>query len=232
MAAGVDGGTRGPAAAEAGACSRLRRALGSSGMRPTDIRSLSAVAASPLRRLGMAAARVGLGLVCAAASVVVPAADARLTPVRRTTIATADPQASLRFYRDLLGFTVEYDLEVTEPGQLAAFAPGATRGRVIALRRGERLGGSIGLFHAPQVAPAGACETSAAAGAVAILLLTDDLGALHRRLKDAGVPFVNEPHAYSQGRGPTETFTVFDPNCVRVAFSRIRNETLEQSENR
>ena len=38
---------------------------------------------------------------------------ARISPVRRTTIATADVDASLHFYRDLLGFTVEYDVRVT-----------------------------------------------------------------------------------------------------------------------
>ena len=32
------------------------------------------------------------------------------TPVRRTTIVTADLDASLAFYRDLLGFTVEWDV--------------------------------------------------------------------------------------------------------------------------
>ena len=37
----------------------------------------------------------------------------RISPVRRTTIATADVDASLHFYRDLLGFTVEYDVRVT-----------------------------------------------------------------------------------------------------------------------
>jgi catechol 2,3-dioxygenase-like lactoylglutathione lyase family enzyme len=160
---------------------------------------------------------------------VAAAQDPRLSPVRRTTIATADPEGSLRFYRDLLGFTVEYDREVTEPGQLAAFAPGASRGRAIALRQGAMLGGSIGLFHAPGMAPVGPCRSPAPAGAVAVLLLTDDLVVLHRRLKAAGVAFVNEPHAYDQGRGPTDTFTVFDPNCVRVAFARIRLETLEES---
>jgi catechol 2,3-dioxygenase-like lactoylglutathione lyase family enzyme len=158
----------------------------------------------------------------------------QLSPVRRTTIASADPEASLRFYRDLLGFVVEYDVVATEPAQLAAFAPDATQGRAIALRRGDRMGGSIGLFHTPGMKRGGNCKASAASGAVAILLLTNDLGALYRRLKAAAVPFVNEPHTYDAGRGkgPTGTFTVFDPDCVRVAFAQIQRETLEQSERR
>ena len=76
-----------------------------------------------------------------------------LTPVRRTTIVTADPEASLRFYRDLLGFTVEYDQIVTGGGTVALLAPGATEGRNIALRHGEKMGGSIGLFWTPASRP-------------------------------------------------------------------------------
>lgn len=162
------------------------------------------------------------------------ASETGLSTVRRTTIATADPEASLRFYRDLLGFTVHYDVEVTDLAQLAAFAPGAPKGRAIALRRGEHMGGSIGLFHAPGMKPAGACAASASGGAIAIMLLTDDLDGLYRRLKAAGAPFVNTPHTYDAGKGhgPTGTFTVFDPNCVRVAIAQIQRETLEQSERR
>ena len=52
---------------------------------------------------------------------------------------------------------------------------------------------------------------------------------MFRRLRAANVAFVNEPHSYDQGRGPTDTFTVFDPSCVRVAFAQIRREALEES---
>ncbi len=70
--------------------------------------------------------------------------------------------------------------------------------------------------------------------AIAILLLTNDLAAPYGRLKAAAVPFVNEPHTYynSRGKGPIGTFTVFDPDCVRIAFAQIKRVTLEQSERR
>lgn len=184
---------------------------------------------------GLAAlAAAGAMMLSAFSAQAQPAADTGLSTVRRTTIATADPEASLRFYRDLLGFTVHYDVAVTEPAQLAAFAPGATKGRAIALRRGETMGGSIGLFHTSGMTRADACPATAGGGGVAIMLLTDDLGALFRRLKAAKVPFVNSPHTYDAGagHGPTGTFTVFDPNCVRVAFAQIERETLQQSEKR
>lgn len=152
----------------------------------------------------------------------------RISPVRRTTIATADVDASLHFYRDLLGFTVEYDVEVTDPEQLSLFQPGATKGRAIALRR-ERLGGSIGLYWTPGLPSPGSCEGPARGGTVSVLLLTDALDRLQQKLKQAGVTFLQEAAQYSASRGPTRAFTVIDPNCVRVAVAQIENETLEES---
>jgi hypothetical protein len=45
---------------------------------------------------------------------------------------------------------------------------------------------------------------------------------LRARLAAAGVAFLAEPVTYSESRGPTDAFTVFDPSCVRVAVARIR----------
>lgn len=155
-----------------------------------------------------------------------------LTPVRRTTIVTADVDASLRFYRDLLGFTVEYDQVVTDTGTLALLAPGATEGRAIALRYGEKLGGSIGLFWTLGLPDQTECQSPAPPGAVSVLLLTDDLTTLRARLDDAGVPGVTPTASYDQSRGPTDVYSVFDPNCVRVAIAEIKNETLEESQSK
>ncbi|MSO97228.1 MAG: VOC family protein [Rhodospirillaceae bacterium] len=159
--------------------------------------------------------------------------EARLSPIRRTTIMTAAPEASLRFYRDLLGFSVEYDREVTDGGQLALISPGAKKGRAIALRQGAKLGGSVGLSWVDNIKPrATACDDAAVAGAAAMLILTDNLQAVYAKLRAAKVPFVSVPVTYDQTRGPTDAFTVFDPNCVRVAFAQIQNETFEQSINK
>lgn len=155
-----------------------------------------------------------------------------LTPVRRTTIVTADPEASLRFYRDLLGFTVEYDQRVTDSGTLALLAPGATEGRAIALRYGEKLGGSIGLFWTPGLPKQAECVSPALPGAVSVLLLTDDLATLRAQLDTAGVPSVTPTASYNESRGPTDVHAVFDPNCVRVSIAEIKNETLEESLNK
>lgn len=154
-------------------------------------------------------------------------ADGLVSPVRRTTIATADPEASLRFYRDLLGFTVEYDIEVTDPNQLALFDAEATRGRAIALKQ-DTLAGSIGLFWSPSLR-AEPCGGRAKTGAVALLLLTKQLDALEERMREAGVPFLSSPRTYAASRGETRALTVLDPNCVRVAVAEIVDEPLEES---
>lgn len=159
------------------------------------------------------------------------AQEPRLSPIRRTTIMTADPDASLHFWRDTLGFTVEYDQTVSDAGQLRLISPGATRGRAIALRQGDKLGGSIGLYWTDNLGPpAGtACEPTGRTGATAVLILTDNLSAIFQKLKSAEVAFVTDSVTYDQSRGPTDAFTVFDPNCVRVAFAQIARESFEQS---
>ncbi|MBT5241271.1 MAG: hypothetical protein HN793_14375 [Rhodospirillaceae bacterium] len=166
-------------------------------------------------------------LMCVGAESV--AAQPTLTPVRRTTIVTSDVEGSLRFYRDILGFTVEYDRTVTDSGTLALLAPGAKEGRAIALRYGEKMGGSIGLFWTPGLPAQTACVSPALPGSVSVLLLTDDLADLRARLDAAEVPGVTPTASYNQSRGPTDVYSVFDPNCVRVAIAEIKNESLGES---
>lgn len=159
-----------------------------------------------------------------------PAWAIELTPVRRTTIVTADLEASLAFYRDLLGFEIEWDVTSTEVGSVAFFPPNSPQGRAVALRQGPLLGGSVGLVWAPDVAPpAHPCPMPAPAGSVAMLILTNDMPALRARLDEAGVVTVGPKVSYENSRGPTEAFAVYDPNCVRVTFAYKTEETLEDT---
>jgi catechol 2,3-dioxygenase-like lactoylglutathione lyase family enzyme len=172
----------------------------------------------------------GLGLLLGLTAGPAVADEARLSPIRRTTIMTATPDASLTFYRDLLGFSVEYDVPVSDFNQLALISPGAKKGRSIALRQGAKLGGSVGLSWVDNLKPRNdVCDVTARAGQTAMLILTDNLQAVYQKLKAANVTFVTGPVAYDQSRGPTDAFTVFDPNCVRVAFAQIQKESFEQS---
>lgn len=174
-----------------------------------------------------AAALLAVIVVCAIA---MPVRAIEFTPVRRTTIVTADMDASLAFYRDLLGFVVEWDVSSPEVGSVAFFPPGTDAGRAVALRQGDLLGGSVGLVWAPTVrATEQPCAMPAPAGSVALLMLTDDLPALRARLLDAGVALVAPSVTYENSRGPTEVFAVYDPNCIRVVFAYKSEETLEET---
>jgi catechol 2,3-dioxygenase-like lactoylglutathione lyase family enzyme len=184
------------------------------------------------RRLGATQVVViALAALALPTAALAQSSDPRVSPVRRTTIATADIDASLRFWRDLLGFVVEYDQRVDDSATLSLYLPGATAARVLALRRGDRLGGSVGLFHAREVQPAPRrCPASALrAGTAAVLLLTDDLPTLVARLRTARVQFLADDVSYSRSRGPTDAVTVFDPNCTRVAIAQIKSEAFEES---
>ncbi len=157
--------------------------------------------------------------------------DARLSPVRRTTIMSSDPEASLKFYRDTLGFTVEYDKVIENQNELSLVAPGAKKGRVIALRQGAKRGGSVGISWFDTMKPRAAdkCDEAPVAGATSMLLLTDNLQAVYAKLRAINAPILATPVGYDQSRGPTDAFTVFDPNCVRVAFAQIKKEAFDQS---
>ena len=170
---------------------------------------------------------LALSLLAPMATVSVRAEDAiNFSEVRRVTISTADMDASLRFYRDLLGFKVAYDQPV-EGRQLDLYSPGAKVGRVIALVQNNKFGGSVGLFWSPEL-KGKTCEPMARGGETAMLILTDNLASLIARLDAAKVQFLAKPVSYDKSRGPTDAVTVFDPNCVRVGFAEIKNETLSQ----
>jgi len=179
---------------------------------------------------GLAWAAFVLALALSVSGAVWAADDARLSPIRRTTIMTADPDASLRFYRDTLGFTVEYDVIVENQTELDLVAPGAKKGRVIALRQGAKLGGSVGLSWFDNMAPRKeSCNSSPVPGATSLLILTDNLQAVYKKLMAVGAPLISVPVGYDRTRGPTDAFTVFDPNCIRIGFAQIQKETFDQS---
>ena len=143
-------------------------------------------------------------------------------PVRRTTLVVAELEPSLRFFCDLLGMRIVYDVTVDDPTQLALLGDAVGPGRAIALAGGESVQGSIGLF-APHAAagtsePA-SCATPGAPGTASLLFLTEQIAQLHHRLAAAGVRIVSPPVTYrQQGRG-FAAFSAYAPACVLVVFA-------------
>ncbi len=149
-----------------------------------------------------------------------------VTPVRRTTIVTADADASIAFYRDLLGMTVLYDREVDNPDLLDLMGTGYTSGRAVALQAQDSMAGTIGLFESlsgKEVEKLGTCSPDIPSGGAAVLFLTTEIDDLFSRIDKAKVQ-IKTPlkHYIEQGQG-VRVFTCFDPNCVTVAIAQPDN---------
>jgi catechol 2,3-dioxygenase-like lactoylglutathione lyase family enzyme len=115
------------------------------------------------------------------------------------TLPVSDLERSLAFYRDLLGFGVEY-----------------RNGSTIALLR---IGwGTLGLLHAEAPGPAGPRTN------VHVELTTDDLDGLYGDLRGRGAEFLEPPRDKPWERA----MSLLDPDGYRVEFAqgrRGRNRT-------
>jgi catechol 2,3-dioxygenase-like lactoylglutathione lyase family enzyme len=98
------------------------------------------------------------------------------TDMRRTTILVSDIDASLKLYRDVLGFKINYDSEVTMGGvALPAGVPGA-KARLVLLNGNDGWVGWIGLLqwkNPPLDKPAKPSERMGIGGVV-LVMNTDD----------------------------------------------------------
>ena len=115
------------------------------------------------------------------------------------TLPVSDLERSLAFYRNLLGFEVEY-----------------RNGSTIALLRiGE---GTLGLLHAKVPGPTEQRKN------VHVELTTDDLDGLYEDLKGRGAEFYEPPRDKSWER----SMSLLDPDGYRIEFAhgrRGRNRT-------
>ncbi len=152
---------------------------------------------------------------------------------RRTLIATGDADASVAFYRDLLGFEVTFDFVIDNPAGLALLAPGTQSARAVTLQHPSQEAGygSVGLYEYDFIEPPTACAETPQVGAVGLLLLTNDMRGMYDKLTGAGYKPVAPPMEFEErlGRGEVNAFSVYDPNCVRVVFSQLVEEDFEES---
>ena len=118
--------------------------------------------------------------------------------IRHTGIVVSDMQASLRFYRDLLGLEVWADFEDNSPiVEQVVGVPGAHIW-MVKLKAADSV--SIELLQylshpQPVPAPSRACDV----GCNHVALQVDDLDALHEKLVAEGVEFNVAPVVSAQG---------------------------------
>ena len=118
--------------------------------------------------------------------------------LKRTTLIVADLERSLAFYRDLLGFSVWYDGEITLSGQSLAAGRAGDRTRLVILRAQDPVIGMLGLLQwlEPSLPAPAQPRSRLGVGDVVFVLQGDDVVGTHRRLVAAGARVFSGPHPF------------------------------------
>ncbi|MGE8224245.1 MAG: VOC family protein [Stenotrophomonas sp.] len=148
----------------------------------------------------------------------------------RFTLFCQDLEASLRFYRDLLGLVVVEEKVMEGPMAGGLLQLPACRIRVAMLAPDTDAAVIVGLFEISQTAlntlapPLG----KPAYGQAALVLSTERFDALHGALSAAGCRFLTPPLAYpkriASARSPAGLYRemiVYDPDHVPVSILQI-----------
>ena len=145
-----------------------------------------------------------------------------ITRFRHVGIAVTDIQKSLKFYRDLLGFSVVVD-EI-EDGKYLSRLIGLrnSRGHVVKIAAPD--GTVIELFqflsHPLEKPPVHAFNLM---GCNHIAYMVDDIDELYDRLSKKGVSFISEP--LQSTYDPVKTMFCYDPDKTLIQFVEILDKT-------
>ncbi len=132
-----------------------------------------------------------LALIVLAAPVLLEAAD---TVVRRTTLIVNDADASLAFYRDVLGFEVWLDLpgKVSEQS-LPSTADVGDPSRFVIMKGKDPWIGMVGLLQYGSARPPPEHPVRLEPGDAVLMLETTELEVIYERMKTADVPILRPP---------------------------------------
>lgn len=148
--------------------------------------------------------------------------------VKRTTLIVRNMEASLRWYREVLGLTVYYDKPVTLSGVGMAAGKAGDVTRLVILKCEHPEIGMIGLLEwlnpalpAPKDIP-----TSVTYGNPTFVVSSDDSAEAHRRAVALGSRVHAAPHEWSvEGAdGTTKYFlgtSLFDPDGYFYEFNQL-----------
>ncbi len=152
--------------------------------------------------------------------------------VRRTTITTYDIEASLTFYRDMLGMRVWYDGVFDDPAVPEVYdLPKNTKTRVCILQGGSdgevkhhgMVSGMIGLLHFEGI-PSPELPTPVKRpmpGEIIIMFGTTKMRDIEKRMVEGGYHLEGPPiNLSTPGRKVVYELIGRDPNGVRVAFAQ------------
>ena len=149
----------------------------------------------------------------------------QISPITRISLFVRDLEASLAFYRDLLGLAVVDDKQVGGPGAARLMGLDDCRLRVIYLQAEGHEFGMVGLFEVqePALPSAPAMPQPAMLGRAVVGFATPDAAQLASRLRSAGVEFLVEPVDYSNpALGDFVEMLVADPDGIALSFVEFR----------
>lgn len=149
---------------------------------------------------------------------------------QRCSLFCRDMEASLGFYRDLLGLVVVEDktIEGAAAGALLRLPP--CRMRIVFLAADEQADSRLGLFEIRGVDLASLAYPRGrpALGQTAMLFSTKEFDAMHKRLQAAGTEFLTGPVSYpkreASARSPAGLYRemiVYDPDGQLVSIMQI-----------
>ena len=186
----------------------------------------------------------GPPLLCASASMLVAAsllqpvaaqvtsapeqATTERSVVRRSTLIVHDADASIRFYRDILGFSVWLENRGTvTPKSLPSDAPIGAPSRFVIMKGKHPWVGMIGLLQYGDVQKLDAGPAKLAPGDVVLMIETDDLDGAYERMKAAGTRILRPPETTevtgAGGQKWTASFVfAFDPDGHLIELNQRR----------
>lgn len=121
--------------------------------------------------------------------------------VRRTTLVVHDIEASMRFYRDILGFTVWLDSRSkTTADSLPMGVPIGSPSHLVIMKGRHPWIGMIGLLQYGDAKPLPATPTQLHAGDAITMIETRELATIYARMQRAGTP-IHKPPVSSEVTG-------------------------------
>lgn len=141
--------------------------------------------------------------------------------LQRATISTSDMEASMAFYRDLLGFTVSGDAAYDTPALRTMFhIPDGATPRLVLLDAGPEQPRALALVSAEGLTVDAEANHQ---NAPALVLNVDDLDAIQTRMLAARVTEVLAPTPLNdfQGEPFGREALYLDPNGVRVVLFEL-----------
>ena len=160
---------------------------------------------------------VGCG-VALAASIAVPATPEPASLVRRTTLIVHDIDASIRFYRDVLGFEVWLENRgVVRETSLPSEAPLGAPSRFAIMKGRHPWVGMIGLLQYGEPRSGPKLPRKLVPGDAVLMIETNQLAAIHQRMQKAGTlihkpPETNEVSGAGGARWNATFLFAWDPD--------------------